>query len=179
MLWVIVSLLLFGYQFYLTRAAAQASGQVIAAQNNIDEASVTNFIRMRDRFTLSSQVLDKHVMLSRFFDRLEFISVQNARITKLKVTVQENRTALLEVTGVAKNFNALAAESSAFAADKDIKNAIFSGFSLDQKNGQVSFVIEAEIEPGLLTETAAEAVLNAPVPETSQPAETQSATTTP
>jgi hypothetical protein len=59
------------------------------------------------------------------------------------------------MAGVAKNFNALAAQSTAFANDKRFKRAIFSGFVLDQKDGTVKFEVKADVESSLVTETAA------------------------
>lgn len=158
--WVVVALLVFGYQFYLNRAAKAKANEVLTAQNSIDEATVTQFIRLRDRFTIAQQSLDKHVLSSRFFDRLESITIQNVQVESIKVTIQENRTAKLEMKGTARNFNALAAQSSAYAKDPDFKNAIFSGFTLDNKNGSVAFQLNADIESTLLTQTATDASLS-------------------
>ncbi len=184
--WIVVAALMFAYQWYLTRQSEAKATEVTVAQNSIDEASVTQFIRLRDRFTVAQQTLDQHITLSKFFDRLEAITIQNVSITSLKVTVQENRTAKIEMKGVAKNFNALAAQSSAFAADPDIRSAIFSGFSLDNANGTVSFQVNADVNTSLLTQSAAEvtpvtpAVDTAPSAAIDATAPTQSpATTTP
>ena len=51
--------------------------------------------------------------------------------------------------GVARSFNALAAESAAFAQDKRIKRAIFSSITAD-KGGLVRFSLRAELEPKIL-----------------------------
>lgn len=154
-IWILVAFLVFGYQLYLEKIAKQRADDLITAQNNIDQATVTDFIRLRDRFTTAKTVLDKHVTLSHFFDNLENITVQNARFTSLKITVKDTRTASIEMAGVAKNFNALAAQSTAFANDKRFKRAIFSGFVLDQKDGTVKFEVKADVESSLVTETAA------------------------
>ncbi len=169
--WIVVGVLVFSYKWYLTKAAAQKKEALVTAQNNIDQASLTDFIRLRDRFTISKETLDKHVILSQFFDKIEGIIIQNARFTNLKLTIQDNRTAKLEMTGTARNFNALAAQSSAFTTDKDIRKAIFSGFIIDPKDGSVTFQITAEVEPSLVTQLAGTAVA-APVQDTpaAQPA---------
>lgn len=157
--WIVSAILVFSYKWYLTKAAGQKTEQLRTAQNNIDQASVNDFIRMRDRFAVSKDTLDKHVTLSHFFDAIEGITIQNARFTNLKLTVQDNRVAKVEMTGTAKNFNALAAQSSAFTAEKNIKSAIFSGFVLDSKDGTVTFQINANIERPLISETSAQASL--------------------
>lgn len=180
--WVVVGVLVFSYQWYLTKAAAQKKEALTAAQNNIDQASLTEFIRLRDRFTISKETLDKHVTLSQFFDKIEGITIQNAHFTNLKLTVLDNRTAKLEMTGTARNFNALAAQSSAFTTDKDIRKAIFSGFVIDPKDGSVTFQITAEVEPSLVTQLAGgvvqPTVQDTPVAPVQPPAPSKPATTT-
>jgi hypothetical protein len=166
--WVVVGILVFSYQWYLTKTSEQKKAALVTAQNNIDQASLTDFIRLRDRFTISKETLDKHVTLSQFFDKIEGITIQNAHFTNLKLTVLDNRTAKLEMTGTARNFNALAAQSSAFTTDKDIRKAIFSGFVIDPKDGSVTFQITAEVEPSLITQLAS-AVQPVAVPDTSVP----------
>ena len=179
--WIMVGVLVFSYKWYLTKAAAQKKEALVTAQNNIDQASLTDFIRLRDRFTISKQTLDKHVTLSQFFDKIEGITIQNARFTNLKLTILDNRTAKLEMTGTARNFNALAAQSSAFTSDKDIRKAIFSGFVIDPKDGSVTFQITAEVEPSLVTQLAS-AVGQSAIPDTTtsvQPAGKPATTTKP
>lgn len=176
--WIAVGVLVFSYKWYLTKSAAQKKEALVTAQNNIDQASLTDFIRLRDRFTISKETLDKHVTLSQFFDKIEGITIQNAHFTNLKLTVLDNRTAKLEMTGTARNFNALAAQSSAFTTDKDIRKAIFSGFVIDSKDGSVTFQISAEVEQTLITQLASAAQPIA-APDTSIPVPAgKSATTT-
>lgn len=173
--WVITAGLVFTYQWYLTRESSKKIEELKIEQTNIDQTSVNNFIRLRDRFAVAKQTLDKHVTLSEYFNTMEGITIQNARFTKLKLTVQENRTAKVEMNGTARNFNALAAQSTAFASDKNIKNAIFSGFVLDQKDGTVAFQINADIDPVLITQTAASASLTPTAPAGSEPAQAPAA----
>lgn len=163
-IWVIVGLLVFSYQWYLTGVVKQKAQELTTAENNIDQASVNDFVKLRDRFIISKQTLDKHVTLSQFFDKIESITIQNGRFTNLRLTVLDNRTAKIQMGGTAKNFNALAAQSSALTSDKEIKNAIFSGFVPDSKTGTVTFQLDADLEPSLITQTLASAQLQATTP---------------
>lgn len=144
----------FGYKYYLGKVADQKAAALVKAQNEIDQATVSQFIRLRDRFTTAKTVLSRHVSLSGFFDELEFITLQNVRFTALKLNIQDNRTATIEMSGMARNFNALAAQSSAFAAEKRFKRAIFSGFILDGKDGSVTFSMKADVDPSLILQSA-------------------------
>lgn len=178
-IWVIVGLLVFSYQWYLTGVVKQKAQELTTAQNNIDQTSVNDFVKLRDRFTISKQTLDKHVMLSQFFDKIESITIQNGRFTNLRLTVLDNRTAKIQMGGAAKNFNALAAQSSSLTSDKEIKNAIFSGFVPDSKTGTVTFQLDADLEPSLITQTLASAQIEAspPAPAPSAPATAEPNTT--
>jgi hypothetical protein len=66
------------------------------------------------------------------------------------------------MTGTARSFNTLAAQSSAFATDKRIKRAIFSGITA--KAGAVSFNLEAQLDPGLVVLATAPAAIVPSVP---------------
>ena len=158
--WIIAGLLIFSYKWYLTKVSAEKTAELVTAQQNIDQTSVNDFIRLRDRFTIAKQTLDKHVAISQFFDKMEEVTIQNARFTRLKLSVLDNRTAKIEMAGAARNFNALAAQSSSFTTDKEIKNAIFSGFVLDSKDGTVTFEVNADLDSRIVTMSQASALAN-------------------
>lgn len=165
-IWILVAGLVFAYQLYLTKVAEQKSEALRTAQNNIDQATVNDFIRLRDRFTVAKDLLNKHRLPSGFFDELETITIQNVHFTSMKLSVKDSGTATIVMQGVAKNFNALAAQSTAFANDKNFKGAIFSGFTLDSKDNSVAFQVSADIDPVLMSNIAKPdgATVRAPLP---------------
>jgi Tfp pilus assembly protein PilN len=157
----------FGYQYFLASVAKKKANDVVTAQKQIDQATVTEFIRLRDRFTAAKGILDSHVGLSQFFTDLEGLTLQGVQFNTLKITVTGDHQATISMTGIARSFNTLAAQSSAFASDKRIKRAIFSGIT--SKAGGVAFNLEAQLDPSLVvlsTAPAAPAVptLSVPVP---------------
>jgi hypothetical protein len=139
----------FGYQYYLEGLAKKKANDVVTAQRQIDQATVTQFIRLRDRFTAAQGILTSHVALSQYFDTLETLTLPGVTFTKLKVTVAEDRSATIDMSGTARTFNTLAAQSAAFATDKRIKRAIFSAITV--KDNAVSFDLAAELDPTLVT----------------------------
>lgn len=179
-IWVIIAILVFVYQIYLSKSAEQKRQQIVVAQNNIDQATVTDFIRLRDRFTTAKSILDKHIVTSHFFDDLESVTIQNVHFTSLKLAVKETGSSVVEMQGVARNFNALAAQSTAFTNDKHFKHTIFSGFVLDSKNNTVTFQVNAELDPTIITDSVAAYV---PPAQSAQPSQTApqapASTTTP
>ncbi len=164
----------FAYERYLTTVSDTKQGQVADAENSIDQGKLENFIRARDRFTAAKSVLDDHIAASRFFSLIESLTLGNVRFTSLSFVVAADHSAQIRMDGVAKSFNALAAESSAFATQREVKRAIFSGIRV-LENKTVSFSLDADLEPSLL-EFVAEDV--APAAET-VPAATSSASSTP
>lgn len=170
----------FGYQKYLEGVRDAKRSQVEEVRNNINSQVVEDFIRTRDRFTAAQDLLNNHVAVSQFFDLLESLTLQSVRFDGLSFTLAEDRSAEIEMEGVARSFNALAAESSAFASEKRIKRAIFSDIAVDPATRVVTFSLSAVLEPTLLVISpesapapiAAPAATSTPSIATSSPATT-------
>lgn len=143
----------FGYQHYLEGVRTAKQAQVQQAQASIDSAQLSTFIRARDRFSAAEGLLDGHVAVSNFLGLLESLTLTNVRFTSLSFTLADDRSAEIKMDGTARTFNSLAVESSAFAAEKRVKRAIFSGIKVNQ-NGTVAFSLDANLEPELLAFTA-------------------------
>lgn len=174
----------FGYQLYLENVAKAKATDVVAAQNAIDQATVTEFIRLRDRFVEGQTILNNHIALSQFFDALEKLTLTGVRFSGVRITVSDDRTGLIDMSGSARTFNTLAAQSAELATDKRIKRAIFSGITSNPKDGSVSFSLTAELDPTVVTRSAVAPVVVEPeIVETPAapvtPATTTATTTTP
>ncbi|MDB5195434.1 MAG: putative pilN [Parcubacteria group bacterium] len=176
---VIVALIgatgVFGYDYYLQGVAAKKAKDVAAAQHQIDQATVTEFIRLRDRFTAAKDILNNHIALSQLFDDLETLTLQGVQFHSLKIAVATDRKGTLSMDGTARTFNTLAAQSAAFASDKRIKRAIFSGINI--KGGLVTFTLNADIDPTLILGAAgSNPAVQAPAAPASVPLPGKSAT---
>jgi hypothetical protein len=140
----------YAYNAYLLRALDTRGKALEAAQAAVDQTQVQNFIRLRDRLVSAQGLLQNHVTLSPFFDVVESLTLQNVQFVTLDVRVQGDKTAQVSVTGLAKNFNSLAAQSNAFATQKSIKRAIFSGITLDKATGAIGFKMDANLDQALV-----------------------------
>lgn len=148
---VVVVALALGVFFYgriLSSSKAVKDAELAKAQSSIDQATVENFVRLRNRLTSSEALLDNHAAFSGFFSAIETILPASVRFAALHIS-STNAGAKIDVSGVAKNFNALAVASSAFATDGRIKDAIFSNISIN-KDGSVSFALSATLDPKLI-----------------------------
>lgn len=140
----------FAYELYLKNARDQKSAALVEAQRAVDLDTVEGFIRLKNRLNTVEVLLNQHIALSEFFDTLESRTLQTVRFSGLTVKVNDDRTAEIQMEGVARSFNALAAQSSAIAAEKRIKRAIFSDIAVNA-NGTVGFTLTASVDSRLIT----------------------------
>jgi hypothetical protein len=146
---VVASGATYAYASYLQHTLNAKSQALVAAQASVDQSQVQNFIQLRDRLVSAQTLLTKHVTLTSLFDVLEKVTVQNIQFTGLKVTVTDDRSAQIDIDGIAKNFNSLAVQSNALATQKGIKQAIFSGIAVNKLAG-ITFHLNALIDPSLV-----------------------------
>ncbi|MCX6786318.1 MAG: hypothetical protein NTU85_00655 [Candidatus Kaiserbacteria bacterium] len=147
----VLALVVFFYNQILINRQSAKDAELTKAEQNIDLASVDSFIRLRDRLTYGKDLLSSHVAFSGFFSSLEKIMPATIRFSSLHLSVGDNGKVIFEGSGTAKNFNALAAASTAFAHDGRIKDAIFSNIVVKAKDNSVSFKLTATIDPKMIT----------------------------
>jgi hypothetical protein len=175
----------FAYNKYLQHTLVSKQAQLVQAQGKVDNNTIEDFVRLRDRLSNGKDLLANHIVLSHFFDTLEGLTLQNVSFTTLKLSIAGDHTAKLQMAGTAKNFNALAAQSNAFAGEKRIKRAIFSDINLNSTK-LVGFSLTADVDSKLIVEgssvTAAPQTLpavSAPVASSSPVVAPITASTTP
>lgn len=139
----------FGYGRYLDSALEVKRTALEEEQRKTDGAAINDLIRLKRRFDSGKQILNAHTVPSRFFDTLEKITLQNVRFDAMKLSISDDRSARLEMSGVARNFNTLAAQSNVFADNDAIRRAIFSGF-IPNKNGTVGFSVTADLDSSVI-----------------------------
>lgn len=147
----VVFLLAIGVFLYGQLIAAEQKGKdekLAQAAANIDHATIEDFVQLNNRLKQSGTLLAKHVAFSNFFDALQTVLPTTVRFSSLHLSFDSHGVPRVEGAGVAKNFNALAAASAAFAADGRIKDAIFSKLSVN-KDASVSFNLSAALDPKL------------------------------
>lgn len=146
---IIIAIGVFAYAHLLESETAQKAAALKQAESSVSESTVDSFIRLRDRLTQAQTVLSQHVLMSQFLDDLSSLTLTDVRFTNMQITVGEDHSAAVHMTGTAKTFNALAAQSAAFATQPLIKQAIFSGITADDK-GVVTFTLNAVLDPRLV-----------------------------
>ena len=146
---VAIAIGIFFYGRILAKQQSTKDAELAAAVQKIDTTVVDGFVRLRNRLTESTALLDKHIALSGFFSALGPLMPSTIRFASLHFSLDDMGAVKIQGAGVAKNFNALAATSIAFTQDGRIKNAIFSNIAID-KNSSISFVLSATLDPKLV-----------------------------
>lgn len=159
----------FAYGQYLTHLATAKAAELATEEQSVNPDDVQSFVRLRDRLATSKTLLNSHIVLSQFFTELERVTLQSVSFTTLVVTVTSDNSAQITMAGTAKSFNALAAQSNAFAADSLVKRAIISGITIN-KDGTVGFTLTADLDPRLVLTPQAGFPGTAPVPSQLVPA---------
>ncbi len=140
-----LALAVFFYDRILTSTLASRDAALAQAQKAIDVTTVEGFIRLRDRLNSGTVLLTNHIALSNFFKMIGTLLPSSVRFTSLHLAVDDAKKVKLEGLGVARNFNALASVSTAFATDGHIKDAIFSNIVIN-RDGSVSFALSAALD---------------------------------
>lgn len=138
----------FFYGRILAGTQTERDAALAKEKSMIDLASIESFVRLHDRLDSGQNLLNKHISLSNFFSVIERIIPSTIRFSSLHLTLNDKGGVKVEGAGVARNFNALAALSSAFAADGRIKDAIFSSIVVNP-NSTVSFALTAVLDEKL------------------------------
>ncbi len=139
----------FAFHFYLSQMMIEKKAEIEAVRQDLALNTVETFTRERDRFAQSKQLMENHTSISQFLSLLESITLSNVQFeTLVYIRNEEDQGAEVELTGVASSFNALAAQSSLFSEQTEIRNAIFSDI-VNEEEG-VSFSLVADVEPSLV-----------------------------
>lgn len=178
---VVASAGVFGYLTYLEGVRDSREAELKAEEAKVSESTVEGFIRLRNRLASAQEILDNHVMTSQLFDELELKTLKNVRFTDFSYKSEAEGVIEVQMAGTARTFNALAAQSAAFATEGSrIRRAIFSGISADE-NGVVTFELTANVDSRLITIPSGVPVMwqDAASAAPASEAATDAATTTP
>ncbi|MFZ2501002.1 MAG: hypothetical protein WAW90_03430 [Minisyncoccia bacterium] len=139
----------FLYGRILDASKASKEASLAKAETSVDATTVESFVKLRDQLSSGQKLLANHVSLSGFFVTLEKLLPSTVRFSSLHVLVDDSGVARVTGTGVAQNFNALAAASGNFASDGRFKDAIFSKMNVN-KDKTVSFGFSTTLDQSIV-----------------------------
>jgi hypothetical protein len=124
-----------------------------AVKDSYEEGTIKPLIRLNDRIEESKNLLANHIAVHPVFVLLEENVIQNVQLKTFKFSAAGNNKINLELSGIARNYDALSKQSDAFGAPhlRDyISEPVISDFSLNL-DGTVAFNFKALINSDLIS----------------------------
>ena len=118
-----------------------------AVKDSYEEGTINPLIRLNDRIEESKLLLSRHIAITPVFIFLEKNIIQNVQLKSLKFAYIDNTKINIELSGIAKDYDALSRQSDAFGAPhlRDyISEPVISDFNLNP-DSTVSFSFKALI----------------------------------
>lgn len=168
------------YRAILIRNIEELSRSVARAEEIVSPALVGRLNAYDKRSRVVKTLLDKHSVLSPIFELLEALAISSVRFSDFEYSSGREGNAKLSLSGEAKSYSALAAQSNLLGKSEYIKEPIFSNFALNTI-GNVTFNFSAGLDRNfqLYRNTLAKAAPKAVPAETGAETEGGAATTTP
>ncbi len=133
------------YRAVLVRDIEELSRSVTRAEEIVSPALVGRLNAYDKRSRVVKTLLDKHIVLSPVFDLLEALAIGSVRFSDFEYSLGREGNAKLSLSGEAKSYSALAAQSNLLGKSEYIKEPIFSNFALNTI-GNVTFDFSSSVE---------------------------------
>ena len=153
----LVSLLLaggmFAYGAYLEREKDVRIRDLASYQGVVREDTANELSRLSTRMNVAETLLNNHVYFSSIFSLLETLTTTSLRFTNAQIALLPDGSASLALSGVARNFNAIAFEAEVLGRDPSIQSPVFSNLEV-REDGNVSFSMSATVSARFLRDSS-------------------------
>jgi hypothetical protein len=127
---------------------------LVDARNKYEEeGTITSLIRFDDRIEEAKKLLSKHLTIIPVFVLLEENIIKNVQLKSLKFAYGGENKIKIDLTGTAKNYDALSKQSEAFGEDparQVISEPVISDFNLNP-DGTIAFNFNALLNSELVS----------------------------
>lgn len=122
------------------------------ARNGIGTDFLSDMKRLNARILGVQSLLKDHIVVSPIFEALEATTLRSIQYKTFSYTMKNDQVTKqqmveVKVTGTARNYSTIALQSDAFAQSTLIKNPVFSGLTVEDKTGNVSFQLTFDVAP--------------------------------
>lgn len=139
----------FGYKWYLGYSIEKMKMEFESGKAALDPETVGEITRLNNRILAAENLINRHTVLTPLFRYLEASTIRSVRFTDFHFeSVAEGLKLILK--GEARGYAALALQAEEFKKTDNIQNPTFSNLRLDDK-GNVTFSVEAVVNPTLLS----------------------------
>lgn len=140
----------FLYEKKLIRDNEEKKQKIEGEIKTFDPKLTNELTTLKTRIDAAKELLKNHLALTKFFDLLNENTVSTVQFKDFSYTGGPGKPLVVKLSGQAKSFNDLIFQSDTILANPNLKNVVFSGFDLD-KNGNVIFVMDAEINQAYIS----------------------------
>lgn len=141
---------LFGYEKYLISSIASKGSLLEKNRSELDQDTIKQLLKLNSRILSTTDILDRHTVLSPLFDFLESSTFKSVRYTSFRFVNSSNNELTIALSGQARGYSAVALQADELSKSQYIKNPIFSDLLLDDK-GNVLFNFKANLDPGIIS----------------------------
>jgi len=141
---------LFVYSKMLSKNVENLRSQIVTSRAAIDSKSIAGVLAFEKKLDSIQSILDNHIAFSEYFKMLEENTVSQVAWQDLRYNGLAGGNFVVEMSGRASSFSAIALQEESFLQDQNIKFVSFDNLKLDPKNGAITFSFRAEIGRDLI-----------------------------
>ena len=142
---------LYLYKGYLEKNKADLSASLFKIRDSFDKDTINELELYDKRTTVAKQILNNHIVISPLFELLNKLTLSSIQYTSFSHSVSNNVYSV-KMSGIARDYKSIALQADVFNTSQGsmFKNIIFSNLTTD-KNNNVTFDIEFDVDPALLS----------------------------
>ncbi len=140
----------FAYERYLGQSIKSKSESLSRARAAFEPATIQDLMRLNDRLTEASTILDAHRAPSAIFGLLSATTLTTVAFDKFDLTSGADGKGILALHGKAGTFSDVALQSDAFNKEHSFKDVLFTGFTVSKDGGGVEFLVNTTVDPSLI-----------------------------
>lgn len=126
---LIAAAAVFGYTFMLESDIAESDALLQEAVESLEPDLVRELAIADAQLKLAEGMLRDHLVPSRFFTRLEEITLQDVQFTQFSYEAEPGDGPIIIMSGFAPDYETVALQSDVFARDEGVAASLFSDLS--------------------------------------------------
>jgi hypothetical protein len=141
------------WKITLTKQVEDAKISLQKARDKFEISSVRELQLLDKRLNAGNELVNNHIVMAPIFQALQEMTLRTVRFTKFSYTLTGSPTVKdmqIKMSGVAKNYNALALQADMLGKNKYFRDPVFSNLSLDDK-GNILFEVQFSLDPVFLS----------------------------
>lgn len=135
---------MFLFEQFTIQNIASKQESLDRSREAFEPATIKELSRIDTRIKTGTLLLNEHLSVSKLFDELERLTLENVRFDSFSYQKGESGRGKLTAAGAATSFNSVALQSGGFSKSPIITEPIFSGVNIGEA-GVIDFDFSAEI----------------------------------